>query len=70
MSEAQFALITLGVMFAASNIYWAWHSHLLINKLMSRNYGEFKQASVTTDRPAKKNVDLPFDDMGSMSEFN
>lgn len=72
MTEAQFSLITLGVLLIASNVYWAWSTHALINKLMSRNFFEYQEARVTTDKAKKKVNTVPFavDDMGSMSEFN
>lgn len=65
------ALITLSLLLITSNAYWAWQTHVLINKLMSRNYYEFKEASVTTEKPKKKIIADPFmDDLSSMSEFN
>lgn len=54
MSETEFALLSLGVLLIASNWFWAWSTHSLINKLMSRNYSEFKAASVTTEKPKDK----------------
>lgn len=71
MSEGQFALITISILFVASNVYWAWHSQTLVNKLMSRNFFDYQVASVTTDKPkatVKKN-DFAIDDMSSMNEF-
>ncbi len=65
------ALIIVSILLIASNAYWAWQTQVLINKLMSRNYYEFKEASVTTEKPRKKIVTDPFvDDLSSMSEFN
>jgi len=54
MTEAQFALLVLGVCLIASNAFWAWNTQKLINKLMSRNYQEFKIADVTTDKREDK----------------
>ena len=65
------AIFVLSALLIASNVYWAWHSHVLINKLMSRNYFEFKEASVTTEKVKKKiEPSALYDDMGSMTEFN
>ena len=72
MTDAQFSLIVIAIIAVASNIFWAWNSHTLINKLMSRNFYEYKEASVTTDKPKTKNKvvpDLFVDDLGSMSEY-
>ncbi len=70
MSEAQFSLLTVSLLFIASNVYWAWHSQTLVNKLMSRNFYEYKEASVTTEKPKTKiKSEFAIDDMGSMSEF-
>lgn len=35
---------------AMSNLYWAWQVHGLINKLMSRNYFEFKEAQLSAEK--------------------
>ena len=74
MSEAQFALMILGVLFLGSNVFWAWHSHLLLNKLMSRNYQDFQNAEVKgveAKKPAPK-MFVPegyVDDLGSVREM-
>lgn len=36
----------LAFLLIASNVFWAWVTNKLVNKLMSRNYFEFKQADV------------------------
>lgn len=55
MTESQFALLLVGVLFMGSTVFWAWHSHLLVNKLMSRNYFDFTEAS----KPKQKVVAHP-----------
>lgn len=36
----------LAILLIVSNAFWAWNCNKLINKLMSRNYFEFKQADL------------------------
>jgi hypothetical protein len=71
MTETEFVVLVLGLMFMASNLYWAWHSQTLVNKLMSRNFFEYQAASVTTDKPKAtvKKDNFAIDDMSSMTEF-
>lgn len=63
----------LGVLLLFSNIFWAWNTQRLINKLMSRNYFEFKEADLKTDKKPKTmgaQPDFaPVDDMGQLSEL-
>lgn len=40
----------LFVLLIGTNVFWAWQVHRLVNKLMSRNYFEFKEA----DKPREK----------------
>ncbi len=64
------AIYALSALLLISNAYWAWNTQVLLNKLMSRNYHEFKAASVTPEEPKTKIVNNYVDDLSSMSEFN
>lgn len=61
--------VLLGLLIA-SNAYWAWNCHKLINKLMSRNYFEFKDATLKTDEKPKtiKMASDDTEDFGALSE--
>lgn len=65
--------ILLGSIFLLSNVFWATQCHVLINKLMSRNYNEFKVSETAGKEPKKekKNRVEGFlaDDMGQFSEL-
>ncbi len=68
MSVSEMVLVGLLV---GSNVFWAINSHKLLNKLMSRNYFEFNQAQLKSEKNADKIV-LPPDeteDFGSLSEL-
>ena len=70
MTETQFALVVVGVLFIGSNIFWAWQTQTLINKLMSRNYFEFKEATLRADKKPKTMTEQQFvDDMGAVNEI-
>lgn len=66
MTEAQFSLMIFGIVLISSNAFWAWNTHKLINKLMSRNYQEFKIADVTSDKPDKK---INIGDIGALDDM-
>ena len=72
MTDSQFALFAFGLVLVFTNCFWAWHTHVLINKLMSRNYFEFKEADIKTEKP-KKVVQNPesdiYDDYGAVREI-
>ena len=54
-----------------SNAFWAFNTHRLINKLMSRNYFEFKDAQLKTDEKPKT-IKVPVEDIedfGGLSEL-
>lgn len=60
IDQASFSLVIMGVLLLAISAFWAWHTHLLINKLMSRNYVEFTEATKpkkTVARPQGFNED-------------
>lgn len=48
------AIIALSILLVTSNVFWAWHAHKLINKLMSRNYFEYHQVQKTDDKKNDK----------------
>lgn len=55
-----------------TNIFWAWQMHRLLNKLMSRNYGEYKEFAHI--RPRKETTIKPPEgfypeDLGSLTEI-
>ncbi len=54
MTEGQFALLVVGVLFMGLNVFWAWHSQKLVDKLMSRNYYEYKEASLSEPKSQRK----------------
>lgn len=61
-------IATLCFLLIASNLYWMYSNQLLINKLMSRNYHEYVQATATPE-PSQPALDLsPDEDMGSISD--
>jgi hypothetical protein len=61
----------LALAFLASNVFWAWNSHVLMNKLMSRNYLDYKVADLQkAEKPKKINATADvYDDMGPLSDF-
>lgn len=68
MDQANFALVILGVLLLAISAFWAWHTHLLINKLMSRNYFEFKEASNTQPKKTVAQGAVFQDDYSTVTE--
>lgn len=61
----------LAVLLLASNAFWAWQVHRLVNKLMSRNYFEFKEAGKPAEKEkvnVQKFVEHP-EDYGGISEL-
>lgn len=61
----------LAVLLLASNAFWAYTVHKLINKLMSRNYFEFKDAELKTEEKPKT-IKVPVEDhedFGGLSEL-
>lgn len=68
MQASEWAII---VLLFASNAFWAWNTHRLINKLMSRNYFEFKDATLKSEEKPKTIVRHHDDteDFGALSEL-
>lgn len=69
--------LVLGIVLLLTNAFWAWQTQRLINKLMSRNYFEFKEAELSADKLKGKLINsaheaaVVFDDshMGSVKEI-
>jgi hypothetical protein len=64
--------IVLASVFLLSNVFWAYQCQSLINKLMSRNYHEFKVADLQkTEKEKKIKRDPSFntDEMGQLDEL-
>ncbi len=62
----------LGIVLLLTNAFWAWNTHRLINKLMSRNYFEVKQAGLQPEEKPKPLFQVPPDeseDYGAISEL-
>lgn len=66
-----YALIVVSMVFVLSNMFWAWHVHVLVNKLMSRNFFEYREATLKTDKKNKTITPGLHDDpdVGTMSEL-
>lgn len=67
---------TLAILLLASNAFWAWQTHRLVNKLMSRNYFEFKEAGLSAEKLKGKIKTQPqevqaltHDELGAVSEL-
>lgn len=63
---------TLCVLLVLTNIFWAWITHKLVNKLMSRNYGEYQEFARI--QPRKENNLKPPEgfypeDLGALHEL-
>lgn len=54
-----------------SNAFWAWNTHKLLNKLMSRNYFEFKDVALKSEEKPKTILRHHDDieDFGALSEL-
>ncbi len=72
-----FYFITLAILFTLSNVFWAVVSFKLINRLMSRNFYEYKVADgVGADAKvkAKKNTDygnqIPPEVLAELDQLN
>lgn len=62
--------ITLAVLFLVMNIFWAIVCHKLINKLMSKNYYEYKVSETISDKKERKRENrLEAEDFGSLHEI-
>lgn len=65
-------MYVVGGLLIITNAFWAWQVHRLLNKLMSRNYGEYKASS--TIEPKKDHTltmqepSYP-DDLGTLREL-
>lgn len=62
--------LLLCLLLVFQQIYWAGVTHKLLDKLMSRNYHEYKQAESykVVDRP--KPSEGPFEDLRALNDFN
>jgi hypothetical protein len=63
--------IGLLVLVMFQQVYWTWHCHKLVNKLMSRDFYEYKQAlkvSNKQDIKIQTPIDLP-EDLRPLQEF-
>ena len=64
--------ILLAVVLLLTNAYWAYQVQTLLNKLMSRNYHEFKVADLQKNEKTqkiKKDTSFNVDDMGQLQEL-
>lgn len=64
-------LLLAGVL-VLTNVFWATQCQVLLNKLMSRNYNEFKVADLQGKEKPKKIEKQGFpalDDMGQLTEL-
>lgn len=57
-----YAFVVLAVVFIGSNLFWAFVTHRLINKVMSRDFTEYnlnvnKPTTRTTEKPVEPRVD-------------
>jgi hypothetical protein len=70
MMENYIVLGTLSFLLVVSNIFWAAHSQRLVNKLMSRDYFEYKSSLVhKKHKRAEKKEDIgPVEDLGPLHE--
>ncbi len=68
MGSSEWVIIALLFL---SNAFWAWNTQKLINKLMSRNYFEFKDASLKSEEKPKTIIRHHDDteDFGALSEL-
>ena len=63
--------IILSGLLIFTNCFWVINTHKLINKLMSRNYFEFKSAQLKSDEKSDT-IKMPaddFEDFGALSEL-
>jgi hypothetical protein len=63
-------LLLVGLL-VGSNVFWMLNTHKLINKLMSRNYFEFKSAELKPDEKSDTIKLQPdeIEDFGALSEL-
>jgi hypothetical protein len=71
--EAMLVLI-MAALLVLTNALWAVNTHRLINKLMSRNFFEYKEASLQDEKLKVKSNQTPdvprdFEDFGSLHEI-
>lgn len=62
--------LVLGALLLLTNAFWALQCHRLVNKLMSRNYFEFKQAEAPPEKKSAPQVYVDeAEDFGALSEI-
>ena len=63
-------LILISLLLVVSNLYWMRHSQRLVDKLMSRDFYEYKTAETKkqVERPVKKAEIIP-ENMGPLQDF-
>lgn len=66
-----FIIALLVTMLVAQQAFYLWTIQRLVNKLMSRNFFEYRQAETGTQSMPKINIgnDVPDEDMGVLSDF-
>lgn len=64
-------LAVIGILLLLSNVFWAVTCHRLINKVMSRDFTEFRTAELKKELPQKRDVKPVHlvDDMAPMESF-
>lgn len=68
------SLMSLLILLLVQQCFWMFYTQKLINKLMSRNYGEFVQSEVLKE-PAKKKQNLTeelkdTENLAALSDFS
>ena len=65
-------VVLLGVLLIGTNVAWMVFTHRLMNKLMSRNFGDYlqAQAAVTPKAPRVPPAEAPDEDLRTLAGFN
>lgn len=62
----QFVVAILALMNVAQMVFWSFHNHKLVNKLMSRNFGEYQL--IAHGPPEIKQEAISFDEYEEQHE--
>jgi hypothetical protein len=64
-------IVILAALCLAQQVFYTWTIHRFVNKLMSRNFFEYRQAEVGMQSQPKIQVgdDTPDEDFGRLSDF-
>ena len=71
MPSQDIAILVLSALLLIQQVYWSVQVHKLVDKLMSRNYHEYKQAEGQTLPMVAPSIILPEseDDLGSLGDY-